>query len=102
MNETITGPSTVNGDSLDVMHFNLLAVAFNIATGGTLAGTCKIQWSNDNVNWVDVPSATATLSTTTPLIIKATGIATAFIRPVVVGTSGTSTITAIAIVKGTS
>jgi len=100
INQTITGPSTVNGDSLDVMHFHLVSVAFNIAAGGTLTGTCKLQWSNDNVNWVDIPSATATLSTTNPLMINVSDVGTAFIRPVITSTAGTSTITAIAIAKG--
>lgn len=100
LSQAISGAATVEGSAMDIMYYENVSVALTVAPGGTLAGTFKLQWSNDGANWVDVPSATASLSGTNTLILNLQNVGTAFVRPVIVSTSGASTVTATAIAKG--
>ena len=56
-------------DKLDITNCNGFSIQLNGITG--TAGTMKLQQSNDNTNWEDVPSATSTLAANEANIINA-------------------------------
>jgi len=70
-------------------------------TGTAPTGTLKLQSSNDNVNWVDIPTASASISSvTTGVIPPLVDYAYLYIRAVWTQTSGTGTISATIVAKG--
>lgn len=52
--------STQTYDKLDVTNFKTSGVSVQCAGVAGIAGTGKLQWSNDGTNWADVPAANAT------------------------------------------
>jgi hypothetical protein len=81
--------------------FQLMCSVQAVATG-TIAGTVKIQFSNDAVplpalvtNWNDIPSATITLTGTPgPFAIPQTNICYEWVRVVFTSSGGAGTVTA--------
>ena len=88
----ITGSATTYSDVFDMQNFTGACATFILAGTGTLTGTVKLQMSNGDGSWIDIPSATATLSTTTPLQITVSLVFAALIRAAVVSTANTSTV----------
>lgn len=76
----------------------LFACSMQASVTGTMAGTLKLQFSNDlgasPSVWSDIPSASIAVSNTATYIIAKTDLCYANIRLVYVRTSGTGTITA--------
>lgn len=72
-----------------------------VLTGTSPTGTLKLQASNDAiflpnapVNWVDIPSASASVTGTGTWIVPKTEVCYQYVRLVWVKSSGTGTITA--------
>ena len=63
---------------IDVTNCNGVSAQLNGIAG--TAGSMKLQQSNDNTNWVDIPSATATLAPTAANIISVPNIYTGHVR----------------------
>jgi hypothetical protein len=95
----LTGAATTNSEAMDIMNYTVAAVQIVVAAGGTLAGTFKVQASNDGLSWFDLPLVTAALSTTSPILFNLGEIGAAFIRGVIISSSGTSTCSIVAIAK---
>ena len=64
---TLTVSSNQVLATLDATNCNGVSIQVNPPVGAS--GTMKLQWSNDNTNWIDIASATATISSATPAII---------------------------------
>lgn len=92
--QVVTGAVTTNFTGVDIPDYS--GFSFHVKPGGTgtLAGTVKVQVSNNNTDWQDLSGATASLSTTNGIIINCVGVYTAMCRLVIVSTAGTSTINA--------
>lgn len=73
-------------DKLDITNCNGFSIQLNGITG--TAGTMKLQQSNDNTNWEDVPSATSTLAANEANIINAPALYTGHIRALVTLSGG--------------
>src|SRR5579872_4422788 len=94
-----TSAGTINSDAIPTQ--NVLSVSAQaVATGGSVAGTAKLQASNDNVttgsgavptNWTDIASATVSVSAAGTFLIPKTEICYQWIRVVYTnsGTGGT-------------
>ena len=73
-------------DKLDITNCNGVSVQLNGITG--TAGSMKLQQSNDNANWEDIPSATSTLAANEANIINVAGLYTGHIRALVTLSGG--------------
>lgn len=73
-------------DKLDITNCNGFSIQLNGITG--TAGTMKLQQSNDNTNWEDVPSATSTLAANEANIINTPALYTGHIRALVTLSGG--------------
>ena len=78
-------------DNLDITNCNGFSIQLNGITG--TAGTMKLQQSNDNTNWEDVPSATSTLAANEANIINTPALYTGHIRALVTLSGGAGTYT---------
>lgn len=76
-------------DALDITNCNGASFQLNGIVGS--AGSAKLQHSLDNQNWVDIPSATVTLTASAANIINATGLYTGHIRALVTLSAGAGT-----------
>ena len=80
--------------------------AFSVAVGGTITGTVKIQVSNDEViggapvNWIDLPSATSSVTAAGNYLIGKTDIAFRWLRVVYTKASSAGGATITVIVNG--
>lgn len=107
--------ATNNGAPIHMEHVEGASIIVAVtATSGTLAGDLKLQASNnaftDNVNnnvnssatWVDIPSATAAISTTTTATARlvVTGVYDQAIRLVWTRSGGEGSYTALISAKG--
>ena len=92
---------TVSSDQevirLDVTNCNGASVQLNGIAG--TSGSMKLQQSNDNTNWEDIPSATSTLAANEANIINVSGLYTGHIRALVTLSAGAGTYTAFALGK---
>lgn len=101
--QILSGANTgsVNGSQIDANQ--LVSASFHAFQGdGTAAGTVKIQASNDVcaygnlaadfvvTNWVDIPSATASVASGGPVLITIAQMSYRWIRAVYTRTSGGS------------
>lgn len=82
---------------LDITHCNGFSVQLNGIVG--TAGSIKLQYSNDNANWMDIPSATATLTASAANIINAANLYTGFVRALVTLSAGAGTYEVYALTK---
>lgn len=74
---------------LDITNCNGVSVQLNgIAS---TAGSMKIQQSNDNQNWEDIPSATSTLAASEANIINVANLYTGHVRVLVTLSGGAGT-----------
>jgi len=78
--------------TLDVTNCNGASVQLNGLAGS--AGSMKLQQSNDNTNWADIASATATISGVGPYIINVSALYTGHIRALVTLSGGAGSYTA--------
>lgn len=76
-------------DYIDVTNCNGVSVQLNGIVG--TAGSMKLQQSNDNANWEDIPSATSTLAASEANIINVSGLYTAHARALVTLSAGAGT-----------
>ncbi len=95
---TRSGASGVT--SAAVLAENLFAISAVAIASSTEAGTLKIQASNDNplgsaaiTNWVDIPSATVTVTAGSTVTIPKTEICYQWVRFVYTHSGGTGNIT---------
>ena len=71
---------------IDLTNCNGVSVQINGITG--TAGSMKLQRSNDNTNWEDIPSATVTLAANAPKIINVPDVYFAHVRILVTLSAG--------------
>lgn len=76
-------------DNLDITNCN--GVSFQINGIAGTAGSAKLQHSLDNQNWVDIPSATTTLSPNAGNIINVAALYTGHVRALVTLSAGAGT-----------
>jgi hypothetical protein len=100
---------TATSNSAAIDASNLYSASVQIVGTGSLAGTVKIQASNDSpiglaghnggtpfvpTNWTDIPGATAALSAGSSALVPTTLICYQFIRVVFTASGGTGTASA--------
>ena len=73
-------------DSLDITNCNGVSFQLNGIVG--TAGSAKLQYSNDNSNWEDIPSATSTLAANEANIINVAGLYVGHVRALVTLSGG--------------
>ena len=83
--------------TLDVTNCNGASVQLNGLA--STAGSMKLQYSNDNTNWEDIPSATSTLAASEANIINVSGLYTGHIRALVTLSGGAGTYSLFALGK---
>lgn len=76
-------------DTLDMTNSNGVSVQLNTIAGA--AGTMKLQYSNDNSIWEDIPSATKTLTANAANVINWPALYTAHVRVLVTLSAGAGT-----------
>lgn len=76
-------------DVLDVTNCNGASIQLNGIVGTT--GTMKLQYSNDNTLWEDIPSATSTLAASEANVINWPNLYTGHVRALVTLTAGAGT-----------
>jgi hypothetical protein len=76
-------------DNIDATNCNGVSIQLNGIAG--TAGSMKLQYSNDNTNWQDIPSATATLAANAANIINFAGLYAAHVRALVTLSGGAGT-----------
>lgn len=97
--QVLTGNSTTTFDAFDVQNYAGFSFHIKPSGTGTLAGTVKVQVANYSGDWQDLSGASASLSTTTGLIINCSACYYGLARIAIVHTSGTSTIDIYAVAK---
>lgn len=85
---TVTLTNTANQvvGALDITNCNGASVQMNTAAGAS--GSMKLQESNDNTNWADIASATATISGAAANIINVSARYTGHVRLLVTLSAG--------------
>lgn len=73
-------------DYIDVTNCNGVSIQLNGIAG--TAGSMKLQQSNDNNNWEDIPSATSTLAANEANIINVSNVYTGHVRALVTLSAG--------------
>lgn len=66
-NDTVNN-ETVEGEAVDLTSIFGYSVQV-VATGTTMNADVKLQSSNDNVNWVDVPSTSNNITGSSPVTL---------------------------------
>lgn len=88
IDESDVTTSDIRSESLDFTYLDGLSV--QVLTTGTIAGTLKIEASNNNQNWVELASPTITITNATSSIINLDAIHHRYIRLFHDATSGTT------------
>jgi hypothetical protein len=88
---SITGALTTNSKAIDINNF--VGFSCHVIPSGTLAGTVKLQASNNNINWVDIAGASQALAGSTALAFNLPDMYHGLMRVNIVSTAGTSTVT---------
>ncbi len=95
----LVATGTANGDAIPVP--NAFAMSFQYTATGTLAGTLKVQFSNDTyqpnskiapTNWTDIPSATSSVVAATGSGLAKIDLCYNWIRIVMTASGGTGTV----------
>lgn len=91
--------STLNSEKFDITNHS--GASFHLVLSGAgIAGTAKIQASNDGTNWVDVTGASSVIAGPNSYLFNISLMYHAFLRAVVISTNAnTVTCNGIAIAK---
>lgn len=94
---SLSGAGTTNSDPIDINNFS--GFSCHVLPVGTLAGTVKLQASNNNQDWVDIAGASQALAGSTALAFNLGSIYHGLFRIQIIATAGASTVTAIVLAK---
>ena len=95
-NKKVLDTVAVSTNSSEIKTDFVVACSVIATATGTIAGSVKLQASNDNVdptNWCDIASATVSVSVSNPVMIAKTDLCYNFIRVVFTKSGGTGTVT---------
>lgn len=94
---SLSGAGTTNSSAIDINNFS--GFSCHVLPVGTLAGTVKLQASNDSTNWVDISGASQALAGSTPLAFNLAAMYHGLFRIQIIATAGASTVTANVLAK---
>lgn len=91
--DAVSAASSINGGSFDLGDLHSCSIHCDFS-GSTLAGTLKLQSSNDNADWIDIPSSSQAITSAASHMWNVVSAEYQYIRPVWTASSGTGTLTA--------
>lgn len=94
----VTAATDITGGAFDLGEGQGCSIHADFS-GSTLAGTLKLQSSNDNTDWVDVASSSQAVTSAASHMWNVTSAQYRYIRPVWTASSGTGTLTCALICK---
>lgn len=95
---TVSAASSVDSIGYDLGELAAFSIGV-VISGSNIAGTVKLQCSNDNTTWVDVPNASTAITSSADEMFNISNAQYRYVRVVWTASSGTGNITCYLVAK---